>query len=1229
MSYLKAYDISLVDNVPYPYEQYQSAVDNNFFFLTSRDYIFTNIIRYQKRPTNEILSFLNEDIINPKSANAILYYDLVTNNSFLSANDRFANQPNDINRKIFYAEKVPTININTNSTIYFNISSLRQRYKTPQEFQVFYIQNDPNVNDNYGYLLYPNRLFLNPTGIYKNPSTGNWSLTTKTNIIAWSAIFISSDNIESEAYPIHRKYLSNIPPLSSLDDLSDPSYTLNYSICASRTRMNVKVLPQQFSAGYNPSIYSIQFENDKVAINPDSTFLTYSARFVNPNNNIITISQQYPYSYTTNNSYTFTTSYVINYKPTVNANQTFQLIQYPTFTNKALGDESNAIAKCTVDLSTSKLTYTNVSTTGAPNSNIYFDYIADAININGSPAIGTINSINIDSAPYTINTNVLATTVSDNDMVWDSTYPPHYYTYKTKLQNAAGNYLDSFNLNFYLKTSALNTQAVDGESYTLELKLSSIIVSDYNALVYDLYNHTKSNEKIKYTITNISNPTVIPTLSAQYGPAGVNYNLTTSPWIDVKAGSYLKIYYPPQFGEIELSIRASLQGDYGILDAFEDTSAVLARQYSDSNNGTSLSLNVIAEESNLIKVDSSFNVDSVGWPSRDLTNSKIVWSVSPYESFVKIYSIDENSKFIRFIDNGEVLDFDESTYTIAVSGYGPEQTVISLSSQKYDEVASVRTNTTLFDYFGENKFSVTPKIPLNNLNRVRTIDLKLQVPYQGRLYDIPAFLNTPIYWTWTYDDITDPLMQPVSAYQPLNNNSVYDYAESTNYSLLSAIRISVLPELNNTPTLHKVTVTANSDIRFPTITGAFTFDVDAFPDKSLLNCDFKTYYKNYSSIEIGDTYNGLNTITRAASGDLSFLLVDDSEFLSKIKYKNKTWMLNDTVYNTQNHIINVDSNVVGLSTYKITLKLDSAIAQGWTSAHNVSAEEYFYAIDPLEFYNPLEFILYPEYAWIGNTETLTFLTSSNYTLSFRPSAYANKRNNSQAFWLSANKGIYNVYNYTNLNNSYTSALSSNFGLMDILYDVNDISVYTGIPIYLECYNNTTYPKIMGTTYYAFSGSSFKLLNFTNFKQSKEFNDNNVSDFTLSPTIIPYNDLVLLYKIDTKVINLDVSRNVTITQTISTRPANGPASVVGGTVTYYLSSRFWTVTSVIPAVDGVYNIFSLNYGDPAIPLFSGENGIDRYYLSAKTDVVQQIPFTTFPVGSSDYSGNTDLWSPITL
>lgn len=1237
MSYQKAYTISLSGDIPYPYEQYQAVIDPDYFTIAPRPFLVNNLLRYQKRPSNEVISSLNLRILDPKVTNAILKYDPTTANTYISANPVFNN-----NSIVIYIEDVSTIELNNTTTNFFNSSALRTEFKTPQIFQLFYIQNDPNVNDCYGYLLYPNKLFLNPTKLTGNSTLG-WTLSTKTNVIAWSAIFIGSTVFSNEAYDIHNDYITRVPPLCSLNDLPTP-YTLNYSVCGMRSRMDRPILPQNFSSGYQPTTLVTRFENDTVVLKPDSTFMTFDASFVDPLGINQRIIQQQAYSYTDQNATTFGASFILNSNSSVNSIQKYQLLQtqkFPISQNIPLADESNSILKCNVDLSTSIVTYTkDPITVGTNGTNIKFDYIAEALNINGTPAINTFSSIALDDGtPITINGNFSTTTIGNQNIIWKSSYPPHYYSYKTRLQSPIDNsYLDSFDLNFYLTTSALNTEAVDGQSYTLSLLLTSVVASDYNALVYDLYNNTKPNEKIKYTITNssIDLTTAYSRLSAQYGPQGITYPLASSPWIDADKGSYLKISYPPQFGEIQFSVRASLQGDFGIHDALDETSAVLGRSGSDNNNGTLLTLNVLTEQSNSIVVDASYNVNEIAWPSRDLRGSKVRWFVNPFDSFVKLYSVNtQTGRFIQFLNNGEEIDFDETTQTIGVSGYGPEQTIISLSSQKYDETASISTNPTLFDYFSEGVFVVSPKTPLNNLNRIRTIELKVQVPFQEKLYDVPQFLNIPIYWTWEYNDIIDPLLQPISAFQPLNN-ARYEYGTSTNYALVSAIKMQVYPPTDTKPTLYTVKVQANSDIKYPPVTGSYIFTVDAFPDKSIFNSDFKTYYKNYPDTVIADTYFEKNTITRSADDDLSFTLVNDANLLSITPYEKKSWVLNSTTTILSSRFqlassdrIDVDSNVLGLSSYKITLTLDSATAQGWVSAHNVSADQFFYAVDPTEFYAPLEFILYPEYAWIGNSSTLTFLTTANYTLSYRPSAYGNKKNNSQAFWLSANKSFYDSYIYTNTNNSFSKTLTSSYGLIDFTYDPEDITVFIGIPISLQCYDSVRYPISMGTQYYAPSAGSLGLFTFSNYAITKEYNDTALSGFDLAPTIEPYNDLHLNYTIDTEIINLDISRDVTITQTISTIPDNTPAIATGGTVTYFLSSQFWTVSSTIPAVDGTYNIFKLNYGDPAIPLFSGQNGIDRYYLYVRTNVIQQIPPTTFPSGTTDYAGNTNLWEEIIL
>ena len=48
MSYQKAYTISLSGDVSYPYEQYQSVIDPDYFNIAPRPFLVNNLLRYQK-----------------------------------------------------------------------------------------------------------------------------------------------------------------------------------------------------------------------------------------------------------------------------------------------------------------------------------------------------------------------------------------------------------------------------------------------------------------------------------------------------------------------------------------------------------------------------------------------------------------------------------------------------------------------------------------------------------------------------------------------------------------------------------------------------------------------------------------------------------------------------------------------------------------------------------------------------------------------------------------------------------------------------------------------------------------------------------------------------------------------------------------------------------------------------------------------------------------------------
>ena len=171
------------------------------------------------------------------------------------------------------------------------------------------------------------------------------------------------------------------------------------------------------------------------------------------------------------------------------------------------------------------------------------------------------------------------------------------------------------------------------------------------------------------------------------------------------------------------------------------------------------------------------------------------------------------------------------------------------------------------------------------------------------------------------------------------------------------------------------------------------------------------------------------------------------------------------------------------------------------------------------------------------------------------------------------------------------------------------------------------------------------------------------NFFLNPRIINYNDIILRYtpllngeytnklylgteedESGAERINNDIEYNgagtISIEQYIQTKPLFTPASQITGTITYFLSSLYWTAsalvevpfTNTIGTSSIIENLFVIKYGDPAIPLYAGEYGKTDFYLYAVTDLFQQIPPETFDNYSEDfwqYPTDPSLWKSINL
>ena len=1155
---------------------------------------FKSYLRYQKRPINEIIHYLDP-----------LYYSIVNYNySTFVDNHKSTILPQN--------NCYDTLDFTNSSNITLNISTLRQTYKTPSEFYVFYVDTSVDTlldSSQFGYILYPYKLFLKPISVTR--SGGNWVLNTTSNIIATSYQTFNSNTVEQDAANYHKNYLNTTPTLLGVSSLV--GYALSYDLYSARTVIDKNILTFNSTNQKAQSPNNILENNSK--INLDSTLVCYDV--IDGSGNTVV---QVPYDVYRDAPYqTFSTSYILRYDP-VNSNQLFQLAQTPNAGGDYLGSTTNCFLSAIVGNNTSYFGYLNKNNSGfsgVVGSSISVSYIADSntIKYTNEPVKNTLNSFKIGSNFYNLQTPILATTVSTSIISWTTKYPPHYYSYKTTLSSSSLSYLDSCSLNFYLRSDIYDT----GVTY---VSLSSKIVSDFNIINYDIPSNSYGTEYIKYNAIGVD-PLVLPDLVCTYSKNNPslsgNYSLSNPTWIPVKNGCDLTIDYPSaKYGQNQFTLRASLSTVAGIIDAFQATHITLAQNLYSLNTIPDLIVETNFEDSSIIVADTTLNTSEISWPgidlrSNDTTVSYGTWSYTPQNLNLSLYTVDLSGNFIRYISPNERIVFGDfinypdriDGWIVGLSGYGPTTVSLTVSSQKYSITGGVTSNPNLFNYFSENKFIITPAVDLNNLEETRTIILKVDVPFKGQLLDIPD--NTPMYYTWTYDGIEDPNSQPISVFD-INDNP-YEYSTNASSNTLKAILVEVTPpKVNINPKLHEVKINVFSDILYPTISGSYTFYVDDFPSSDVFNSDFSIFYKNFSNVQIANTRNGINTITRPyyTNADLKFNFVPNTDIIPQISYTSLNWYLNINDSGNSLQSKNNDNSFTFDFSFnhnfknKITLELFNAYAPGWFLPHNIRQEAYVYCVDPSEFYKPLQFIKYPQYFWINNT--ITESTSSNYTLSLYPSAYGNTKSGTLGFYLSTNKDYFTDYYYTSLDGLNDIDVNSYNSLVDLNYDESLIN--NVISLQLAAYNNTTYPLINGYLYQIPENGNLVTKSFNITANSLPFNSTNSNNFLKDIIILPYNDLFLNFSVKDTILNLDQQKVITITQNI--KQNGGPAIPVGGTITYHLSSEYWVADSTVNAINGTYNIFALNIGDPYVPLYSGDLGTENFYLYATTNILQQIP-----------------------
>jgi len=1094
------------------------------------------------------------------------------------------------------------IDTNPNSLLVWNVSAERRLFDIGKTFNSLSINTRPGnpiigQTNYYNYLLYPNRLLLVPNGLPVYNGT-NWTLPTKTVMLSQATYFYNASTVDYDATNQHKAFINTPPAVENVP--SSSNFSIVYNICAVRTRVDYPVI--NFTTSNNPVYYTQILEDtpstvDKCRIRPDSTFVSYAVQYYAADENNITslytlgvarpdtVWNPFP---------TLKSGYIMNYNPygsTPNL-QGYQLIQIKTDGSPTpeLSDIRYCVLSGVFDLSNTNFKYyaqnyqktnqTIINTvTGIPGTSVGVSYIADCPTMKFSLERWQDTAISVSSPlGVPIATNSLPSTVN-----WTTKYPPHYYSYKASLIGNSGNpygdtgaNLETASLTFYLYTSAISA-CYTQSNYTTSVTLSTFVTSDFNFMQYDLFT-AGQNDYIKFVVLNTPS-VVLSSLSCFYGPNLNNYySILDSPWIPAYQGKDFIITYPVvSHGELNFTIRPSLCSIAGYMDSVNATPINLAKGQLPVNLGQPIFISRTQEREDFIEVDSSFLNSASSWPTRDLRGSNITWNFYPPNSFVTINAVDLSGNYIQQIPPTSSVTFGPKTWSVVVSGYGPQSTVITLSSQKYNETTSLTSVSSLFNYFSEGKLLVGASQPLDNFDYIRTVSLTAAVPYKGRQYNLPP--NTLINWTWAYDGSIDYDNVPISAYDISGN--FYNYANNLNSPTLSSISVQIVPSYaTQNPAIHDVNIVASIDTNVGLLQGDYDLQVDDFPDPSIFNTDFAVYYTGYDYTEIADTRIGNTVVTRPNNGTNIYNISAYNDVIPYLPDGAIVWNINGTLsYGNLSNALTILNSGQSF----VTLSALSATLPGWGYPHSTQATINFYVLDTGEFYKPLEFNVIPEYFWLNDTH-LTLSTPNNFTLASAPTAYANKVSNSQTFYLSSNKSYLNNYLYYtgSAQNVALDGVDSYYQLVDIPYQ-NEIFTNDGLLLSLTAFNDTFYPQNNGTYYTMPVGGNLVSLPFNIVASTTPATQNSSHPFELSPRAVPYSTINLAFTASLTSINLDTQRVISVYQNIFTNPSITPAIPYDGTVTYTLSTLNWSVNKDFPITNGYYDIFELLIGDSTIPL----------------------------------------------
>ena len=481
---------------------------------------------------------------------------------------------------------------------------------------------------------------------------------------------------------------------------------------------------------------------------------------------------------------------------------------------------------------------------------------------------------------------------------------------------------------------------------------------------------------------------------------------------------------------------------------------------------------------------------------------------------------------------------------------------------------------------------------IKHLEGMKSIDLTPLLSTAGGFINLPAqdFFS----WEW-YLNSSDSHNIPVSGISLVPGSGIIGDVRGivSPVSAVSSVRVTVgLNTFTDTPTFSTLYI-AGYDYTDNMLRSAITsLEIGDMPDRSIFDVYFTV---KTGGILLGDSDSESITIESSTPTVPTTYVCDPFIYTSPLTEQyDILWKFTTSTGTITSSNRKETFTLPGAGTGFITLCAHNATSLAWGDTHSVSRTV---RVNSIPFQAPPEFIIFPRYAFTPN---LTELNTSNFaTLVTAPTAYGYRASQQEEFCVSAVPG-FDVYKWQV--GDYFYRTTKNVDYITIPYSEEGYTTPTGAVVSLTAHNSFFPEVLTSKTYTTTTGFATRPI----FATTSSVHPN---AFKTNPRGVTYDDVFLNYDLNIFDIDLAKENEIITTQKLFILPSTSPVKIVGGDVTYTLTTNHWSAISKTLAVDGMFEIFCISPGDPFMTYSVDPKTTTILNLSACGDVIVQIPSET--------------------